>query len=220
MGGTTRAGRVKLEGMNALDDQAPISPEEYREREELSTRKHEYWNGTVVAMAGGTGNHTVICSNIAGAIRQLLKGKPCRARNSEQLVRIESTNDEFYPDALIFCPPGRFVGKGDRVLLNPKVIFEVLSDSTEKKDRGSKFHAYQRCESITDYVLVSQDHILVEHFRRAEDGWSLRSYNSLDDALPFPDVDITLPLREIYEELELPSALVLLGGAPTPDDEA
>lgn len=195
--------------MNALRQPLPISPEEYRELEEHSTTKHEFWNGTVVAMAGGTDNHSILCLNISVAAKNALKGKPCRARNSEKSVRMESANAEFYPDALIFCPPGRFVGKGDRTLLNPKVIFEVLSESTEKIDLGSKFRCYRECESITDYVLVSQDFILAEHFRRVEEGWLLRSFNSLEDCLQFPDSDITIPLSEIYDELELPSALLL-----------
>lgn len=196
--------------MNAQRQTIFLSPEEFHEFEETSPIKHEYWNGTVVAMAGGTDNHSIICNNIAGATRQLLKDKPCRARNSEKMVRIESANAQYYPDALIFCPPGQFAGKGDRVLLNPKVIFEVLSDSTEKKDRGAKFRVYRACESITDYVLVSQDRVLVEHFRRVEEGWLLRSFNSLEDSLSFPDCEIALPLSEIYDELELPSALFLV----------
>lgn len=196
--------------MNAQRQTVFLSPEEFHEFEDNSPIKHEYWNGTLVAMAGGTDNHSIICGNIAGAARELLKGKPCRARNSEKSVRIESANTEYYPDALIFCPPGRFRGRGDRVLLNPKVIFEVLSESTEKKDRGLKFQVYRACESITDYVLVSQDRVLVEHYHRMEEGWFLRSFNSLEDSLRFPDMDIALPLSEIYDELELPSALLLL----------
>lgn len=196
--------------MNAQRQTVFLSPEEFHEFEENSPIKHEFWNGIPVAMAGGSDNHSIICNNIAGAARQLLKGKPCRARNSEKMVRIESANAECYPDALIFCPPGRFKGKGDRVLLNPKVIFEVLSDSTERIDLGLKFQVYRACESITDYVLVSQDRVGVEHFQRVEGGWFLRSFNSLEDSIQFPDLDVALPLSEIYDELELPSALLLM----------
>ncbi len=196
--------------MDALRQTPFLSPEEFERFEEHSPIKHEYWDGSIVAMAGGTDNHSILCGNIAGAVRELLKGKSCRARNSEKMVRIESMNAEFYPDALIFCPPAQFAGKGDRKLLNPKVIFEVLSDSTEKKDRGEKFQVYRACQSITDYVLVSQDFVLVEHFRRVKEGWFIRFFDSLEDALQFPDLEISLLLNEIYEELELPSALVLI----------
>ena len=196
--------------MNAQRQIPFLSPEEFEQFEENSPVKHEYWNGFVVAMAGGTDNHSILCGNIFASAKNALKGKPCLARTSEKMVRIESMNAEYYPDALIFCPPGQFAGKDDRKLLNPKVIFEVLSDSTEKKDRGEKFRVCRACNSITDYVLVSQDFVLVEHFHRVEGGWLLRSFNSLEDALQFPDLKISLPLSEIYDELELPSALVLI----------
>ncbi len=196
--------------MNAQLQPGVVSPEEFHEFEENSDAKHEYWNGVVVERALASEVHTIIGGNIACATRNALRGKQCCARSSEQMVRIESANAEYYPDALIFCPPGRFAGKDDRVLLNPKVIFEVLSPSTESKDCGSKFRVYRACESITDYVLVSQDRVLVEHFQRVEGGWFLRSFNSLEDSLQFPDCEVALPLSEIYDELELPSALLLL----------
>lgn len=196
--------------MTAQPQQRPMSPEEFEAFEELSPVKHEFWNGTLIAMAGGTDNHSIICGNIFASAKNALNGKRCRARTSEKMVRIESANAEYYPDALIFCPPARLTGKGNRILLNPKVIFEVLSESTAQKDRGIKFEVYRACESITDYVLVSQDRILVEHFRRVEGGWFLQSFNSLEDSLSFPDLEISLPLSEIYDELELPSALFLV----------
>lgn len=198
--------------MNARRQTVFLSPEEFYEFEENSPIKHEYWNGVLVERAWASDAHTVISGNIACATRNALKGKPCRARTSEQSVRIESANAEYYPDALIFCPPSRFAGKGDRVLLNPKVIFEVLSESSERIDLGLKFQVYRACDSITDYVLVSQDRVLVERYRRMEEGWFLRSFNSLEDSLRFADLEIALPLSEIYDELELPSALLLLDG--------
>jgi len=193
--------------MNAPLSQNFLSPAQFEEFEEQSATKHDYWNGAIVERQGESDAHTVICGNIAGTAMNALKGKPCRARSSEKMVRIEAANAEFYPDALIFCPPAQLYGKGNRALLNPEVIFEVLSESTEKKDRGAKFRNYRACPSITDYVLVSQDRILVEHFRRVEGGWFLRAFNEMDDLLDFPDLEISLPLREIYDELELPSAL-------------
>jgi len=196
--------------MTAQAQVSPMSLEEFEQFEETSPVKHEFWNGTLIAMAGGTNNHTIICGNIFGAAKNALSGKPCRARSSEQRVRIESANAEYYPDALVFCPPARLTGKGDRILLNPKVIFEVLSESTAEKDRGEKSLSYRSCPSITDYILVSQDRILVEHFHRVKGGWFLQSFNSLEDSLSFPDVEIALPLSEIYDELELPSALFLV----------
>jgi len=200
----------QTENMTAQPQLRPMSLEEFEAFEELSPVKHEFWNGTLITMAGGTNNHTIICGNIFGAAKNALNGKRCRARSSEQRVRIEPANSEYYPDALIFCPPARLTGKGDRILLNPKVIFEVLSESTEQKDRGEKSLAYRSCPSITDYILVSQDRILVEHLHRVKGGWFLQSFNSLEDSLSFLDLEIALPLSEIYDELELPSALFLV----------
>jgi len=206
----SRSNTRQTGSMTAQPQQRPMSLEEFERFEEASPIKHEFWNGTLIAMAGGTNNHTIICGKIFAAAERALYRKPCRARTSEQRVRIGSANAEYYPDALIFCPPARLTGKGDRILLNPKVIFEVLSESTAEKDRGEKSLAYRSCPSITDYILVSQDRILVEHLRRVEGGWFLQSFNSLEDSLAFPDLEIALPLSEIYDELELPSALFLV----------
>lgn len=200
----------QTENMTAQPQLRPMSREEFEQFEELSPVKHEFCNGIITAMAGGTNNHTVICGKIFAAAERALLRKPCRARTSEQRVRIESTNAEYYPDALIFCPPARLTGRGDRILLNPKVVFEVLSESTEQKDRGEKSLAYRSCPSITDYILVSQDRILIEHLHRVKGGWFLQSFNSLEDSLSFLDLEIALPLSEIYDELELPSALFLV----------
>lgn len=196
--------------MTAQPQQRPMSLEEFEQFEETSPVKHEFWNGVVVERQGESEAHTVICGNIAGTAMSALKGKQSRARTSEQMVYIGPTNSQHYPDAVIFCPPAQFAEKGDRLLLNPKVIFEVLSESTAEKDRGIKFEAYRSCPSITDYILVSQDRILVEHYRRVEGGWFSQGFNSLEDSLSFPDLEIALPLSEIYDELELPSALFLV----------
>jgi Uma2 family endonuclease len=119
-------------------------------------------------------------------------------------VKVEATGLHTYPDAVIFCPPSRFEGRVDNTLLTPKVIFEVLSPSTERYDRTGKFNSYAQIETFTDYVLIDAESVSVEHFRRVEDGWLLRSYGRLHDVLVFPDLDITLPLAQIYEDLELP----------------
>ena len=97
-----------------------ISEQEYRDGEEISTAKHEWFEGQVYAMAGGTFNHTTLCSNISRLIGNALLKKPCKARNGEQRVKVEATGLETYPDAVIFCPPTRFTGTGDSTLLTPK----------------------------------------------------------------------------------------------------
>ena len=183
---------------------------QYWALEEASPLKHEFINGQPFEMSGGTYNHTTICGNVFASARARLRGKPCRARSSEQKIKSEKSGNTFYPDAVIFCPPARFVGKGDHTLLTPTVIFEVLSPSTEATDRGGKFAAYRQIETLTDYVLIEPERIFVDHYRRTPEGWLLKNYTRRTDALHFPDLEIELPLDEIYDELDVPEALLLV----------
>ena len=184
--------------------------DEYLAMEEKSEVRHELICGIPYAMAGGTFNHTTVCSNLVRHAMNRLSGKPCRARSSEQKVKVEKTGNTFYPDAVIFCPPSRFEGKGDQLLLTPTVIFEVLSPSTSRYDYADKFVDYRRIETLTDYVLIEPDRVFVDHFRKQSDGWLLRNYTSRADMLQFPDLQIELPLTEIYEELDVPESLQLV----------
>lgn len=190
--------------MSAQQQTVWISEDEYREGEELSPIKHEWFRGEVFAMAGGTFNHTRICGNIHTSAKAALRGRSCSAHNGEQRVKIEANGLHTYPDSVIFCPPSRFEGRGDNTLLTPSVIFEVLSPSTESYDRGDKFQFYALIESLTDYVLIETERVAIEHFRRTPDGWLLRTYGRRDEVLRLENVEIELPLREIYEDLDVP----------------
>ena len=192
--------------------------EEYLAMEEKSTVRHELVHGIPYAMAGGTFNHTRVCSNLVRHIGNRLSGKPCSAHSSEQKVKVEKSGNTFYPDAVIFCPPSRFEGKGDQLLLTPTVIFEVLSPSTAEYDRADKFKDYRAISTLTDYVLIDPARIYVDHYRRQSDGWLLRNYTLRSDVLGFPDLQTELPLSEIYEELDVPEALQLVWPPPNEDD--
>ncbi|HEX9998714.1 MAG TPA: Uma2 family endonuclease [Abditibacterium sp.] len=181
-----------------------ISEQEYFDGEEVSPIKHEWFDGEVFAMAGGSFNHTTICGKVFAAINSALRGRSCKARSGEQRVKVEASGLITYPDAVIFCPPSRFEGSNSHTLLTPKVIFEVLSDSTERYDRGDKFRAYAQIETFTDYVLIDQNRVTVEHFRRTPDGWLLNTYLQRTDSLRLENVQIEVPLDLIYEELEFP----------------
>lgn len=209
---------VKLSDMNAQPQLAYISEEEYRDGEELSTVKHEWLDGQVYAMAGGTLNHALICTNTTTAAQNVLRGKPCRACGSELRIKAESNGQETYPDAVIFCPPSRFVGKGDSTLLTPKVIFEVLSDSTQTYDRTGKFNLYKTIEAFEEYVLIEQERVWVDHFFRRGEDWIHRSFIQRSDVLHLESVGIALSLDEIYDELDLPEALLQLPTIPDSDD--
>ena len=198
--------RCQTQGMTAQRHFAYITEEEYRDGEEISTVKHEWFNGQVYAMAGGAFNHTRICGNVHAASKTALRGKLCKAHNSEQRVKAESNGQEVYPDAVIFCPPSRFTGKGDSTLLTPKVIFEVLSDSTKDYDRTRKFALYKTISTLEEYVLIEQDTVWVDHFSRQGDDWVHRSYIHRSDLLRLESVGIAIPLDEIYDELDVPEA--------------
>lgn len=210
----------QTEGMNALAAPAYISEEEYRLREETASQKHEWFDGELFPMPGGTDNHTTLCFNLNVSLGVALQGSDFRGRNSEQRVKIEVTGLETYPDALIYRKPARFVGKGNSTLLSPKVIFEVLSPSTESYDRRGKFEQYKRIETLTDYILVAQDSICVEHFLRRGEDWLYRSFIARADVLPIESVAITLALDAIYDDLDLPEPLLSLPQTPSETEES
>ena len=193
--------------------------DEYLAMEEKSTVRHDFINGQLCERGDRTFSHTTICCNSSRHLGNRLSGKPCRARSSEQKVKVEKSGNTFYPDAVIFCPPSRFEGKGDQLLLTPTVIFEVLSPSTAEYDRADKFKDYRRIETLTDTIFIDPDRIYVDHFRRHSDGWLLRTYTLRADVLLFPDLGIELPLTEIYEELDVPEALQLVWPPIGADDE-
>lgn len=192
--------------------------DEYLAMEEKSAVRHEFVHGIPYAMAGGTFNHTKVCGNVFASVNASLRGKPCSAHSSEQKVKVEKSGNTFYPDSVIFCPPSRFEGRGNQLLLTPTVIFEVLSPSTAEYDRADKFKDYRRIETLTDYVLIDPARIYVDHYRRQSDGWLLRNYTLRSDVLSFPDLEIELPLEEIYEELDVPESLQLVW-PPSANDE-
>lgn len=152
-----------------------LSPEEYLAFERASQQRHEYANGEIFAMAGGTREHSLTATNIVGELRAALRGRRCEVHGSDMRIKIPSTGRYVYSDGVVVC--GRPVFEDDTrdTLLNPLVVVEVLSDSSEAYDRGDKFAQYQSIPSIKDYVLASQKSARIEHFRRLPDGtWLLR----------------------------------------------
>jgi len=159
-------------------------------------------------MAGGTEQHSDIAGNLLAALKDRLKGKPCRVNNSELRVRVSRAGRYCYPDVIVTCQP-RVCDQPDRRVtpVNPQVVIEVLSKSTADDDRGDKFRDYIAIDSPQEYVLVAQDRPRVETFhRRADDGvWTIGpAYEGLDATLPFPSLGVTVPLAEIYAGVDLP----------------
>lgn len=198
-----------------------VSLEDYLAFEEISEVKHEYWNGIIVEASGGSPRHADLIANVAAAFIPRLRGKPCRGSSSEQRIRVEKNNVSFYPDFVIKCPPEKYSPLDANALINPVLVLEVLSPTSEKKDRGAKFEQYALIPELRDYILVSQERILVEHFARGAektsgDEWILRRYNVREAFLKFPHLEIEVPLDEIYEAMDLPSGLVAVEDDPQP----
>jgi Uma2 family endonuclease len=181
-----------------------LSPEEYLEFERESDVRHEYLDGHVYAMAGESLSHSQICINLAGEVRNKLKGQPCQSLSPNMKVRTSTASLFAYPDLTIVCDEPLFHDTKKDVLINPKVIFEVLSPSTEKYDRTTKFARYRMGnETLTDYVLVSQDKPFVEHFSKQLDGnWLYRSFGNIGDSFEIESVGVQLSLSEIYDRVE------------------
>ncbi len=180
-----------------------FSPAEYLALERKADFKSEYHDGFITAMAGTSREHNLITLNFGREISSQLKERPCEAYVSDMRVHIDRTGLYTYPDVVVVCGEPQFEDDEVDTLLNPTAIVEVLSPTTETYDRGKKFLHYRRLPSLREYVLVSQDKVLVERFTRQGDDWLLTELNQIDDTLRLDSIDCELPLREIYAKVKL-----------------
>ncbi len=177
----------------------PITAEEYLAFERAAKDKHEFISGKIVAMAGATDRHNVIASNVFGELWTQLKGTNCRAFASDMRVNAKRGN-YFYPDIVVTCGERKFedIKKKD-VLVNPTVILEVLSKSTKLKDRNEKFESYILLESLTDYVLIEQDVMRIEHYSRIDEkNWNVRIYAAAGEEIIFESIKCKLSVADVY----------------------
>lgn len=185
---------------------AQLSPEEYLDNERASDTKHEYLNGDVFAMAGASRAHNQITSNLVVALGNKLAERPCSVYVSDMKVRTKTkeTNKYSYPDVVVTCGDESFGDDKNDVLLNPLLIIEVLSESTEAYDRGLKFFHYQLIPSLSDYLLVTQDFCRVEHYQRREDQqWVYSEYHDPQDLVEIATLNCSLTMAEIYRRVGL-----------------
>jgi Uma2 family endonuclease len=185
-----------------------ISLEEFLLFEEQAEEKHEYLAGRVFAMTGASDPHNIITFNLTATIgSQLPEG--CRGRSANQMIYIEEADTGFYPDLSITGGEARFKDAKKRLLLNPRVIIEVLSPSTERGDRTLKREIYQLIPSLTDYLLVAQNEPLIEGWKRSAQGeWLKVRAAGLDDTLTIESIKIMLALADVYRGVELPMWIV------------
>src|SRR3954470_16904967 len=181
-----------------------FTPEEYLAQERKAEFKSEYIAGQVVAMTGASREHNLITANILRVLSSQLLDRPCEAYVSDMRVRVRTgvagkaggPGMYTYPDLTVVCGDPRFEDEQVDTLLNPTLIVEVLSPSTEAYDRGAKFGYYRQLSSLREYLLVAQDKMLVEHFVREDDGWLLTETGDPGAVVHLPSIGCHLPLAE------------------------
>jgi Uma2 family endonuclease len=184
-----------------------ITVEEYLAWEERAQTRSEYFDGEVFAMAGGSPEHNLICGNLIRELGNQLDERPCRVYPSDQRVKIPSTGLYTYPDVAVVCGEPEYEARERRALLNPTLIIEVLSESTEAYDRGAKFAHYQRLPSLREYVLVASEARRMERFTRldGEDAWSMAACDSPAGVLPLLSIQGTLSVPRVYQKVDFPT---------------
>jgi Uma2 family endonuclease len=192
----------------SLQPKLQLSFEDWLEGERASLEgRSEYVGGEIFAMTGASVEHNAIVANIVRELGTQMKGRPCQVYANDLKVRIRSADAGKYPDLIALCGEHQFQDGRRDVLLNPSLICEVLSDSTEAYDRGDKFAMYRQIHSLREYLLVSQHRVQVELYSRGEDGrWTLTDYSALTDSCPLASVDCTLSLAEVYDKVEFSPA--------------
>jgi Uma2 family endonuclease len=179
-----------------------ISPEEYLERERAAEHRNEYLDGDVFALAGVSFAHSRIVTNLVVAIGLQLKGRTCSVHATDLRVAVSRKGLYTYPDVFV-CGEPKFIDANSDTVTNPKVIIEVLSDSTKDYDRGGKFAQYRRIASLAEYLLVAQDEPHVEHFVKQPDGsWNLTETSDRAATVELPSIECRLELAGIYDKVE------------------
>lgn len=182
-----------------------LSIAEYLQIERDNQCKYEYHDGSIIALAGGSLNHGIICGNIYGEIRSQLKkkDKPCLPFNSEIKLHIHSQNSFVYPDTMVVCGQIETSDKHKHAVTNPVMIVEVLSKSTAHYDRGDKFFLYRQIEHLQEYILIEQDKVQVEIYTRKENLWKITRITDINQSIYLSSIDCSVSLAEIYANASL-----------------
>ena len=187
----------------SLQQHTYLTPDEYLTMERQSEHKSEYIDGVVYAMSGASFRHNAIVANVITELGQQLKGRPYRALPSDMKVRMPDSSKFFYPDVSVVCGEPAFHDERSDVLLNPTLIVEVLSESTASFDRGEKFQAYQRLDSLREYILISQDkHLVEQYIRQTKERWTYTAMVGVESSLALPSIECTLSLKAVYDKTD------------------
>lgn len=182
-----------------------LTPEEYLARERQAEFRSEFYRGEMFAMAGASWEHTLIKDNLARLTGNVLEDSACVVLTSDIRVRVDATGLYTYPDLVVVCGKPEFEDSELDTLLNPTMLVEVLSDSTEKYDRGAKSAHYRRIPSLREYVLIAQDRPRIERFVRQEvGGWMLTEFNGFEGTFSYGSISAAIRISDIYRGVEFP----------------
>ena len=182
--------------------QTDLTPQQYLAQERKADFKSEYYQGETFAMAGASRAHNLIVANLVRELGNSLKGRRCEVYPSDMRVKVSPTGLYTYPDVTVVCGEPQLEDDQFDTLLNPTVLFEVLSDSTESYDRGGKFRHYRQIESLKEFVIVTRERPSVECFvRQPDDRWLLLETDSLEKNVTFESIEVALPLAEVYRNI-------------------
>ena len=187
--------------MSSFAAQTLYTPEEYLALERKATLKSEYINGEILAMSGASLAHTRITADIVTELNNQLRGGGCEVISNDMRVKTSAKGAYFYPDVVVFCGEPEVEDNVFDTLLNPILIIEVLSPSTEVYDKGEKFRHYQELTSLREYILVSQDRVRVEHYHLAKTQWVQTEFRAPEDVLLLASIGCELPLQDIYRRV-------------------
>jgi Uma2 family endonuclease len=191
------------EAVSQTSAKSDYTPEEYLELEETAQEKHEYRNGSIVAMTGGTTNHNEIAGNLYNSLKSALKGQSYRIFIGDVRLWIPLHRQYTYPDLMIVEGTPLYDGKGTTTITNPSLIVEVLSKSTQDYDRGTKFTYYRSIHQFQEYVLISQYSFYIERFSKNSDGqWLLTEIEGEDKILSLASIDFQISLKDLYENVD------------------
>jgi Uma2 family endonuclease len=182
---------------------ARLTEAEYLRLERQAETKSEYFEGEIFAMAGGTRVHSLIATNLLRELSSGLKSTDCVTYNADLRVKVEATGLLTYPDVSVVCGEHRFLDETEDTILNPTIIIEVLSDSTEAFDRGKKFEHYRQIPTCREYLLVSQKEPRIEQFIRQDSGgWTLKEASGLGAEIKLPALGVTVRLAEVFAKVQ------------------
>lgn len=184
--------------------QSRYTAKQYLELERRANYKSEFVNGQIYAMSGANRIHNQITFNLAGLLHTQLRGRPCEAYVTDMRVKISATGMYAYPDVAALCAEALFEDKQLDTLINPTLIVEVLSPSTEAYDRGGKFSHYRKIQSLIEYVLIAQDRYSVERFLRQENQWLFSEFSKQSDVVHLQSIQCDLLLLDIYDKVSIP----------------